>query len=288
MKNFKFRVDYAKSGRATCRGCRSTIAKGSLRLGIEPAFPESTDPPMLAYTQWYHTKEACARHFRKDPQWWAEHLTSTEQCQGVEALDKKNSDQLDSLFVALRENVPPELQAKSESDEDKEAPAQEPHRKPRSRAKSKKVKHEGSSDNSASEEDRADSPAQRPRKTDTGRRKSHVGTVEPSYEAESLDKETVEKINQAINSLQKNTLTQLKAKLKVNQQKISGTKQEIVERVAEAQVLGACPNCELCGAHLRWNRDTGEYTCSGKYEDGVFIRCAFKSTAVERMGWKDR
>lgn len=47
MKEFKFYVDHAKSGRATCRGCRTTIKKNALRLGIEPVLPEKKDPSFL-------------------------------------------------------------------------------------------------------------------------------------------------------------------------------------------------------------------------------------------------
>ncbi len=34
MEESGFRAEYAKSDRSTCKGCRSTIAKDSLRLAI--------------------------------------------------------------------------------------------------------------------------------------------------------------------------------------------------------------------------------------------------------------
>lgn len=42
-------VEYAKSGRSTCKGCSENIAKGALRLGA--TFP---DPRGYENTKWYH------------------------------------------------------------------------------------------------------------------------------------------------------------------------------------------------------------------------------------------
>lgn len=42
-------VEYAKSGRSTCKGCSKDIAKGSLRLGAS-----FHDPRGYESTKWYH------------------------------------------------------------------------------------------------------------------------------------------------------------------------------------------------------------------------------------------
>jgi hypothetical protein len=47
-------IEEAKSGRASCRTCKKTIAKGELRLGIEAANAFGDTPSM----QWHHL--ACA------------------------------------------------------------------------------------------------------------------------------------------------------------------------------------------------------------------------------------
>jgi hypothetical protein len=47
-------IEEAKSGRASCRTCKKTIAKGELRLGVEAANAFGDQPSM----QWHHL--ACA------------------------------------------------------------------------------------------------------------------------------------------------------------------------------------------------------------------------------------
>lgn len=48
----KLRVDYAKSGRAKCTGCKKIILKNELRLGIEVQFPAG-DEPKISWS-WRH------------------------------------------------------------------------------------------------------------------------------------------------------------------------------------------------------------------------------------------
>lgn len=42
-------VEYAKSGRSSCKGCSAAIAKGALRLGASARDPRGYDS-----TKWYH------------------------------------------------------------------------------------------------------------------------------------------------------------------------------------------------------------------------------------------
>ena len=42
-------VEYAKSGRSTCKGCSGAIASGALRLGASARDPRGFDA-----TKWYH------------------------------------------------------------------------------------------------------------------------------------------------------------------------------------------------------------------------------------------
>jgi poly [ADP-ribose] polymerase 1 len=53
-------IEVAKSGRATCRACRSAIAKGELRFGLETAnqFGDAGDTSYM----WHHLKCAATKH----------------------------------------------------------------------------------------------------------------------------------------------------------------------------------------------------------------------------------
>ena len=50
-------IEEAKSGRASCRTCKKTIAKGELRLGVETTTQFSDTPSM----QWHHLPCAAAK-----------------------------------------------------------------------------------------------------------------------------------------------------------------------------------------------------------------------------------
>jgi hypothetical protein len=50
-------IEEAKSGRASCRTCKKTIAKGELRLGVEAANAFGDTPSM----QWHHLPCAAAK-----------------------------------------------------------------------------------------------------------------------------------------------------------------------------------------------------------------------------------
>jgi len=76
-------IEEAKSGRASCRTCKKTIAKGELRLGIE-AVTQFSDTPSL---QWHHV--LCAAH--KLPAELKEALAAYEG-------DVPNRDELDKAM----------------------------------------------------------------------------------------------------------------------------------------------------------------------------------------------
>ncbi len=48
-ENVSISVEYAKSGRSTCKGCSESIAAGALRLGASIRDPRGFDS-----TKWYH------------------------------------------------------------------------------------------------------------------------------------------------------------------------------------------------------------------------------------------
>ncbi len=90
--------------------------------------------------------------------------------------------------------------------------------------------------------------------------------------------------------VENNKLTndQLKAILRANSQSMSGTKDVLVDRVADGEVLGAMPRCSKCGGgYLKWNNKKGEYWCNGYMDDTVWKFCHFKGdkSSVTRTPW---
>lgn len=85
------------------------------------------------------------------------------------------------------------------------------------------------------------------------------------------------------------SIDQLKSLCRQNDQKVTGTKDELVERVADGMLLGAIPKCGACGGgRLRFDPRAGRYTCPGYMEDEDFIRCnkTFAMSEVSRTPWQ--
>lgn len=71
---------------------------------------------------------------------------------------------------------------------------------------------------------------------------------------------------------------------------MTGTKKELIERVADGKTLGAIPTCTECGGgKLRFDPRANEYTCPGYMEDDVFKRCnrRFVAGEITRGAWQD-
>lgn len=67
----------------------------------------------------------------------------------------------------------------------------------------------------------------------------------------------------------------LKKFLKLNEQKISGTKVELCQRVADGMVNGTLPRCPKCQAtSLKY--ENGLFSCPGFFDDTHFKRCSYK------------
>jgi hypothetical protein len=65
-------------------------------------------------------------------------------------------------------------------------------------------------------------------------------------------------INDAKSALASESVDSLKAMLRTNDQKVTGTKSELIERIAEGQVLGRIPRCPSCngGESLRMAKNS--------------------------------
>ena len=90
--------------------------------------------------------------------------------------------------------------------------------------------------------------------------------------------------------LDQKTIADLKELCRKNGQKVTGTKPELIERVADGKVLGGIPKCSSCGGgRPKWDAKSGTYTCPGYMEDSDFINCRkrFTMSDITRTSWQD-
>lgn len=84
------------------------------------------------------------------------------------------------------------------------------------------------------------------------------------------------------------TKKELQDILRKNDQKITGSREELVERVADGELFGKIPRCPLCfEGHLQYNYKRGLYICPGFWEKDHFRRCkaAFDRDFIQREQW---
>ena len=84
------------------------------------------------------------------------------------------------------------------------------------------------------------------------------------------------------------TNDKLKSILRANSQSMSGTKDQLIVKVADGEVLGAMPRCGKCGGgYLKWDNKTGKYWCKGYMDDTVWKFCHFSGgkDSVVRTPW---
>jgi len=98
-------------------------------------------------------------------------------------------------------------------------------------------------------------------------------------------KKLLTKYIQEYSSLNVNELKELLAK---NRQVKTGSRGELLNRCAEAKLLGGLGNCPKCmGGRLKFNIKTGEYYCKGYMDDEVFKNCSYKAVTGERTKWEE-
>jgi hypothetical protein len=91
-------------------------------------------------------------------------------------------------------------------------------------------------------------------------------------------------------SLEDETIANLKEMCKKNSQKVTGTKKELIERIADGKVLGSIPLCPSCGGgRPRFDSGKGTYLCPGFMEDDKFVNCnkKFNMSEIIRNPWTD-
>ncbi len=88
-------------------------------------------------------------------------------------------------------------------------------------------------------------------------------------------------------SLRAMKVPELKERLRANDQIVTGTKSELIDRVAEGITLGALPRCPRCGlGRMRVSRWGGFY-CPGGYDDDEYVDCKHKAREgeLDRNPW---
>ena len=80
---------------------------------------------------------------------------------------------------------------------------------------------------------------------------------------------------------------ELKERLRANDQIVTGSKSELIDRVADGITNGALPRCPQCGlGRLRVSK-WGGYYCPGGYDDDEYEDCRYKvrEDELERVPW---
>ena len=153
-------------------------------------------------------------------------------------------------------------------------------KKPAIKAVKKEVKKEKQAKAKPAQAKPAAAAAKRPK-----REAKKKAEIKVAYDASQL-----EKFKDLKKSLQAKSNAELKEMLKKNDQTCSGTKDELIEKIADGKVLGKIPRCSHCfGGRLRFDYKTGIYNCPGYRDDTDFHNCQkkFQLGEVKRDAWVD-
>lgn len=105
-----------------------------------------------------------------------------------------------------------------------------------------------------------------------------------------LDEQKIEKMKTVLLQIHEWTLDTLKEALRKNQQSTSGSKLDLLTKVADGMVFGKTPRCSVChNGHLKMDFSSGIYYCAGFHEGNTHLCCKsrFPYQAVERQPWND-
>lgn len=263
-KGHRFDVEYAKSNMATCRVCMAKIPKGELRIGHTQVEPEAetaekpADPEaeqraiVLGATRWHHF--GCFPKM-KGQKWMSANLPlSSSGLLGYPDLKKADQKKLESLWKVLLSN-----------DAKGSATAK---RKAQSKTGAASLK----------------------RKKDSGEAVAAKRAKLFSVKGVLTDAQ-YKKVQRHEEQLAKLTSAQLQSELLKNDQVRGGTKETLVQRVAEGRVLGTLPTCPRCKkGQIHFNRSGGWYSCPGYFdaETRSQKRCNFRTQDLQRGKWKQK
>lgn len=271
-----FEVEYARSGRATCKVCKGKIDKDALRIGAKARADRekladvenaSQIAHMMESTRWHHFQ--CFPKM-KSKKWFAENLIDASASAGFDTLRQEDQEKVTTLFEFSRgaDVVLPEVPL---------AP-QEPPVTPAGADKGRKRQPDIAADSRAEDEM---TPPQKSAKCQSDGVESSGG----------LSEDQASQLQRSKNELAKKSIAQLGAMLAKNGLSKSGKKDELVERVAEYRLLGVPPICSACSkGRLRWTRESNRYTCPGHFDEVAkrMRRCKGPAADVEikRLAWQ--
>lgn len=260
MPAFSFEVEYAKSGRAACKKCKDKIDKDAIRVGFKAEAAEDAEGAAAHFgCSWHHF--ACFAQ-AKGAAWFKKHLTSEAEkgVAGLDALKTEDQELVAELFKACRgERSVPAAPV---------APAQEESTiTPTKVTKKRKAKGDDAAEDGAA---------------------AKAAKVEA---APTLTESQLEAIAEAKAKLSSKNGAFLGSVLALNGLPKTGRKDELVDRVAENQVLGVPPMCSTCDKKkLLWSRATGKFSCAGFFDDEakVFKKCKGPpaDAVLERSPWQ--
>lgn len=180
------------------------------------------------------------------------------------------------MLFNLFENTMPSKSKKSKEDREDSEYKKEKKHKANKPSSSKKIKKEKHSKNGESEKHS---------KKDSKKKGMKIKKKDKPYTPEQFAK--FKMIMREIDS-KKCTVEDLKEILRKNDQKITGSRMELMERVADGELLGKIPRCPKCsGGRLRFDPEIGLYKCPGYYDERNFIHChaTFDIDSLEREPW---
>jgi len=110
--------------------------------------------------------------------------------------------------------------------------------------------------------------------------KSKVSDVESTMT--SAEKKKYAKFQEELSGKKNQEIQEM---LKYNGMKVTGTKDELVDRVAEAMTMGVVGKCNVCGGGRPKFTD-GLWVCSGYMDDTDYQNCSFVDVEVKRTDWE--
>ncbi|CAD8067118.1 unnamed protein product [Paramecium sonneborni] len=266
---------YAPSGRATCKGCQGKIAKEELRL--------SNIVDEDHYHQEHHFHADC---FQLKP---AFKNATYKDIFHVENLSKEDQEKVKAILEKLQKT------------EVKKKPQQ---KKINPKSKQNKSKKSDVGDDSDSDDDYKGTKKQNDKQTkieQKNEKKQVISKQSESFQNVSdeeeepevfvlYDKSQKEEFKKIQKELEKKSMGQLKQMLKANDQKQTGNKGELIERIADCMIKGClekCPNCS--GGRPKFNPIQKIFKCPGYMDDTEFRFCnkSYQPQDLKRIPWVD-
>eukprot|EP01127_Copromyxa_protea_P001478 TRINITY_DN11462_c0_g1_i1.p2 TRINITY_DN11462_c0_g1~~TRINITY_DN11462_c0_g1_i1.p2 ORF type:complete len:188 (-),score=53.32 TRINITY_DN11462_c0_g1_i1:10-573(-) len=97
------------------------------------------------------------------------------------------------------------------------------------------------------------------------------------------EKAKIKKVQAGLSSYK---VEKLKTFLRENNLTITGSKAQLIERIAESKVLGGIEKCSECGGGRPTWDDHGFWYCKGYMDDDTWVDCCFVSKTIVRTPWK--